>query len=165
MRRARVVLVLGGARCGKSEVAEALLADEERVTYVATGAAPSDDDPGWASRVAVHRARRPPTWTTVEAGDDLPDVLRELAGPVLVDSLGTWVAGAADFDVAASSLCSALADRDGPTVVVSDEVGLGVVPSTDIGARFRDALGDVNRAVADVADEVRLVVAGRVLVL
>lgn len=165
MRRARVVLVLGGARSGKSEVAEALLAGEDGVIYVATGALPSDDDADWAERVTAHRARRPPTWTTVEAGIDVPDVLRGLRGAVLLDSLGTWVAGAAGFDVDAPSLCSALAERDGPTVVVSDEVGLGVVPSTGVGVRFRDALGEVNRAVADVADEVHLVVAGRVLVL
>ena len=71
----------------------------------------------------------------------------------------------ADVDADTDALCHALTHRDGPTVVVSEEVGLGVHPSTDVGRAFRDALGTVNRAVADVADEVLLVIAGRVLPL
>ena len=158
-----ITLVLGGARSGKSEVGERLAATlGPKVTYVATAVVdPSDDD--WASRIDKHRARRPPTWTTVEAGPDLPGVVAALTGPVLLDSLGTWVAGCLVPD--ADALCHALTHRDGPTVVVSEEVGLGVHPSTDAGRAFRDALGTVNRAVADVADKVLLVVAGRVLPL
>jgi adenosylcobinamide kinase/adenosylcobinamide-phosphate guanylyltransferase len=162
-----ITLVLGGARSGKSEVAERLAADGGGpVTYLATGAAPDRAaDPDWADRVEAHRARRPPTWRTIEAGADLPGVLASAIGTVLVDSLGTWVAGAERFDVDAAALCNVLAGRADRTVLVSDEVGLGVHPETAIGVAFRDALGDLNRAVAAVADDVLLVVAGRVLVL
>lgn len=160
-----VTLVLGGARSGKSAVGERLAARlGPSVTYVATAIAPADgDDPAFAARIAAHRARRPEGWTTVEADPTLPALLGRLDGPALVDSLGTWVAGVVDFRADPAPLCRALVERDGPTVVVSDEVGLGVVPSTDAGGRFRDSLGQVNEAVAAVADEVLLVVAGRVL--
>lgn len=163
-----VVLVLGGSRSGKSEVAErraAELAEGGPVTYVATGWAPDGDDPSWQARVAAHQLRRPPTWTTVEAGVGLASSLGAADGVVLVDSLGTWVSGAERFEVDAEALVEVLAGRDAPTVLVSDEVGMGVHPETALGAAFRDALGDVNRAVAAAADEVLLVVAGRVLPL
>jgi adenosylcobinamide kinase/adenosylcobinamide-phosphate guanylyltransferase len=84
---------------------------------------------------------------------------------VLVDALGTWVAAHADLAVDVDELLAVLRARDGDTVLVSDEVGLGVHPSTEIGRRFRDVLGDVNAAVAEHADDVLLVVAGRVLPL
>jgi adenosyl cobinamide kinase/adenosyl cobinamide phosphate guanylyltransferase len=84
---------------------------------------------------------------------------------VLVDALGPWVAGHRDFVVDAGALVEALTSRVGDSVVVSEEVGLGVHPSTEAGRRFRDALGELNRAIADIADEVLLVVAGRVLPL
>ena len=163
----RSVLVLGGSRSGKSEVAERLLAETtDIVTYLATGWAPDEAvDPTWAARVEAHRARRPAGWRTVEVGQDLPDVLASTAGPVLLDSLGTWVAGAPSFAVDASALCAAVAVRVDATVLVSDEVGLGVHPETAEGIAFRDALGDLNRAVASVVGEVLLVVAGRVLAL
>jgi adenosylcobinamide kinase/adenosylcobinamide-phosphate guanylyltransferase len=162
----RLVLVLGGARSGKSEVGERLaarLAGDAHVTYVATGPAPEGSDAGWAERIAAHRSRRPASWPTIETGADLPGALAGVTGPVLVDSLGTWVASAEGFTVDAGALVAALGARAGDTVVVSDEVGLGVVPSTPIGGDFRDALGELNRAVADAADEVVLVIAGRIL--
>jgi adenosyl cobinamide kinase/adenosyl cobinamide phosphate guanylyltransferase len=156
-----LVLVLGGARSGKSAAAEALADRTGRaVTYVATGEA-SDDD--MRARIAAHRARRPPAWTTVEAGADLAAVVASARGTLLVDALGTWLARHVDFEADVEGLCCALGSRTDPTIVVSDEVGLGVHPSTDVGRRFRDALGAANRAVADRADRVLLVVAGRVL--
>src|SRR5205085_10905006 len=106
----------------------------------------------------THRSGRPPAWTTVEAGADLPAIVAALTGPVLVDSLGTWVAACTD-GAAADALGDALLHRDGSTVVVSEEVGLGVHPPTEVGRAFRDALGTVNRAVADAADKVLLVLA------
>jgi len=110
--------------------------------------------------------RRPTTWRTVEeAGATVPRVLTDLVGTVLVDSLTTWLAAAPDFAVDGEALCAALVKRDGDTVVVSDEVGLGVHPSTEAGNRFRDALGVLNQHVAAAADEVMLVVAGRALLL
>ncbi|HEX9969114.1 MAG TPA: bifunctional adenosylcobinamide kinase/adenosylcobinamide-phosphate guanylyltransferase [Acidimicrobiales bacterium] len=158
-----ITLVLGGARSGKSEVAERLASRlGEPVTYVATGTA-ADDDADMAARIERHRARRPASWATVEAGPDLGDVLRGIEGPVLLDALGTWLAGSRDFAVDGRDLCVALRERSGDTVVVSDEVGMGVHPSSELGRRFRDALGLLNQDVAEVADEVLLVVAGRAL--
>lgn len=159
-----ITLVLGGARSGKSAVAERLAGEGGApVTYVATGRA--GDDADMAARIDAHRRRRSPEWGTVEAGLDLPDVLRRTQATVLVDALGTWIAGTPDLVVPVAALCLALRERDGSTILVSDEVGLGVHPSTEIGRRFRDVLGDCNHAVADVSDEVLLVVAGRVLTL
>jgi len=158
-----ITLVLGGARSGKSEVGEQLAARAgDPVTYVATGTATDAD---MALRIARHRERRPAHWETVEVGGDLPGALRSLRGTVLVDALGTWVAGLDAFEADREALCRALVQRSGHSVVVSDEVGLGVHPSSPVGRAFRDALGEVNRAVASTADEVLLVVAGRVLPL
>ena len=151
-----ITLVLGGARSGKSAVAERL-AGPGPVTYLATGLAADMPE-----RVAAHRARRPADWSTVET-QDLLGALASCRGTVLVDSLTAWVAGAAEFSVDFAPLCRALAEHEGDVVVVSDEVGLGVHPSTAAGRLFRDALGVVNQAVAAVADEVLLVVAGRAL--
>jgi adenosylcobinamide kinase/adenosylcobinamide-phosphate guanylyltransferase len=159
-----ITLVLGGARSGKSEVAEAIAARlPAPVTYLATAfVEPGDEE--WATRVAAHRQRRDPSWRTVEVGPDLPQAIEGIDGSILVDSLGTWVGRAAQA-VDPSPLVRALAGRTGDAVLVSEEVGLGVHPSTERGRHFRDALGDVNRAVARIADEVLLVVAGRVLPL
>ena len=157
-----IVLVLGGARSGKSGHAEHVAASlPEPVSYVATACVVGDAD--LAARVEEHRARRPASWTTIESGPDLPAVLRATAGTVLLDALGPWLAAAPDLAVDAGALCDVLATRAGDTVVVSEEVGLGVHPSTAAGRRFRDALGELNQAVAAVADEVVLVVAGRAL--
>jgi adenosylcobinamide kinase / adenosylcobinamide-phosphate guanylyltransferase len=162
-----ITLVLGGTRSGKSEVAERIAAASARpVIYVATARA-YEGDAEFAERVVRHRKRRPTDWSTVEAGAALPAALRaiDVNATVLVDALGTWVAAHDDLCVDVDDLLTALGERPGMTVVVSDEVGLGVHPSTDVGRRFRDVLGDVNRAVASISDEVMLVVAGRVLPL
>jgi adenosylcobinamide kinase/adenosylcobinamide-phosphate guanylyltransferase len=157
-----IALVLGGMRSGKSEEAERLATTlPQPVTYVATGTA-SDD--AIAARIAAHRARRPAAWATVEAGADLVDALQQIQGTALVDSVGTWVA-ACDMAPDVEGLVAALQRRDGDTVLVAEEVGLGVHPPTELGVRFADAVGAVNRAVAAVADDVRLVVAGRVVTL
>ena len=156
-----ITLVLGGARSGKSAVAERLAGEPgELVAYLATGT-PTDED--MKARIEAHRSRRPAGWHTVEAGHDLVGSVAAIEGIALIDSLGTWVAGAAGFVVDVDGLCRALRARPGDTVVVSEEVGLGVHPSTEPGRRFRDILGEVNQAVAEVADQVLLVVAGRVL--
>ena len=160
-----VTLVLGGARSGKSEWAERLAgALPQPVTYVAT-ATPSDPD--FAARIEAHRERRPAAWSTVEAGTDLLGVLAGLEGTFLVDALGTWLAAVPDFAVDAPGLCAVLRARKAKaqTVIVSDEVGLGVHPSSEAGRRFRDVLGAVNQEVAAAADRVWLVVAGRALAL
>jgi len=157
-----ILLVLGGARSGKSAYAERRAASlPEPVSYMATACVDGDAD--LAARVEKHRARRPESWTTIEAGPEVPAALRATRGTVVVDALGPWVAAAPAFDVDAAELCDALAGRDGDTVVVSEEVGLGVHPETAAGRRFRDAVGELNQAVAAVANEVVLVVAGRAL--
>ena len=161
-----ITLVLGGTRSGKSAVAEELAGRRPGpVVYVATGSAePGDAD--MADRIARHRHRRPASWSTVEAGPALAEALSaHPTGTVLVDALGTWVAAHPDLDPDVDALVAALTARDGDTVLVSDEVGLGVHPSTEIGRRFRDALGTVNTTVAAVADDVVFVIAGRVLPL
>lgn len=155
-----VTLVMGGARSGKSAVAERR-AGAGPVTYIATFVGPVDD-PDMAARIAAHRARRPATWTTMETSD-VAAAVRASPGTVLVDSLTTWVGGAPGFAVDAAGLCLALGSHGGDVIVVSDEVGFGVHPPTEEGRRFRDALGLVNQAVSAVADEALLVVAGRTL--
>ncbi|MGI9022034.1 MAG: bifunctional adenosylcobinamide kinase/adenosylcobinamide-phosphate guanylyltransferase [Acidimicrobiales bacterium] len=160
-----IVLVLGGARSGKSEMAEGMAADLAAggpVTVLATAVVEDED---MAARVAIHRARRPAGWATVETGTGLAPALAEPEGVVLVDALGAWVAAAPELVVDAGGLCDALVSRVGHTVVVSEEVGLGVHPSSEAGRRFRDALGLLNQQVAAVAHQVLLVVAGRTLSL
>ena len=158
-----ITLVLGGTRSGKSEVAERIAAEVGGpVTFVATVTV---TDPDMAGRVEAHRARRPSSWDTVECGHELVDTVAQTEGTVLVDSLGPWVAQAPDMNVDGAGLVAALMQRRDPAVVVSEEVGLSVHPSTEAGRRFADALGALNAAVARVADEVLLVVAGRALSL
>lgn len=159
---ARLALILGGTRSGKSAVAERLASDGGTpVTYLATG---STDSEGMAERIARHRARRPSTWTTVECGAGLVVALQSHpTGTVLVDSLGTWLAAHHDFDVDAGGLLDALAQRQGLTVIVSEEVGLHIHPIDAVGRRFVDAIGELNQAVAAIATDVGLVVAGRTL--
>ena len=161
-------LVLGGTRSGKSGYAEELLPADAPVRYLAT-ARRRPDDAEWDARIDAHRARRPSAWTTVEE----PDVCAlVLAGgdPVLVDDLATWLtgilddAGAWDRPVDIAPRVYALVDavRAAPdrVVLVSAEVGLGVVPATRAGRLFRDELGALNVALARVCDEVVLLVAG-----
>jgi len=172
------VLITGGVRSGKSRHAESLLPPDGPVTYVAPGPTPAEDaDPDWVARIAAHRARRPAAWTTLETRD-LAAALR-VDGPVIVDCLGTWLTAVLDqralweaASPAASEAIGALAgeavsvlrERD-DVVLVTNEVGLGVVPAHRSGRLFRDLLGLVNQELAAACDEVHLVVAGRVLVL
>lgn len=171
----RRVLVLGGSRSGKSALAEAMLATDPSVVYVATGPAPTDRDPEWADRVRQHQLRRPRTWGSVDDVDLVP-LLTDLhrSSSLLVDAVTTWLAGAMD-DAAvwhgASGADAALADRvagllaawsgPGPRVIaVSDEVGCGVVPATASGRRFRDELGRLNAQLAATSDQVWRCTAG-----
>lgn len=163
---AQRVLILGGARSGKSAAAERRLAAEPAVTYVATAPA-HPDDPEWAARLAGHRARRPAAWRTVET-TDLETVLHEGTGPVLIDDLGLWLTAAldaGDWNNAAAagpvdSLIEAWRGTSTYVVAVSNEVGSGVVPATPSGRRFRDELGRLNARLAAESDEVWLMTAG-----
>ena len=159
-----ITLVIGGVRSGKSELGARLASRlGDSVTVVVPTTFP--DDPDLAARVRAHQARRPDSWATIECGAELPVALGAAAGPVLVDSLGTWVAETPGFDVDVDALLDALATRAGATVLVTEEVGLSVHAPTEAGRRFADALGALNAAVAAVADEALLTVAGRVVPL
>jgi adenosyl cobinamide kinase/adenosyl cobinamide phosphate guanylyltransferase len=159
-----ITLVIGGARSGKSAIAEDLARRTGApVTYVATSQV-ERGDASMMARVAAHRLRRSEDWTTVEAtGHDVANMLVNATGMVLIETLTAWVAGAPSFVVDVAELCAALAATKADVVLVTDEVGFGVSPSTVTGNEFRDALGLANAAVADVADEALLVIAGRVL--
>jgi histidinol-phosphate/aromatic aminotransferase/cobyric acid decarboxylase-like protein/adenosyl cobinamide kinase/adenosyl cobinamide phosphate guanylyltransferase len=171
-------LVLGGARSGKSRHAQQLLTDRTDVLYVAPGPVPDGSDADWAARVAAHQQDRPASWTTRET-TDVAAALESADQPVLVDCLATWLAAAmaaagawesADGDTAwqqtledeVERLLRAWTSARVPVVAVSNEVGSGVVPGTRSGVLFRDALGRLNRRLADASEDVRLVVAGRV---
>jgi adenosylcobinamide kinase/adenosylcobinamide-phosphate guanylyltransferase len=178
------VLVLGGARSGKSAHAESLVTGRDDVVYLAASSPPAPGDAEWAARVAAHRARRPATWSTLET--TAPSAMLR-GGTVLVDSITTWVAALMDetgvWDTADSRGAHAAPGTDAGAalerlagrvdalvsnwvmtpahvVAVSDEVGLGVVPETRAGRLFRDTLGTVNQRLAATADEVWFVVAG-----
>ena len=166
--RGRTVLVLGGQSSGKSAYAESLLTGA--VTYVAT-APRHAEDPDWQRKVAVHADRRPPEWTTLETGD-VAGVLRDTAGPVLVDDLGLWLARVLDdhwdspeartiFDEALADLLDAWSTTAAHVVLVSPEVGSGIVPSTSSGRLFADLLGRATTALAQWSDEVVQVIAGQ----
>jgi adenosylcobinamide kinase / adenosylcobinamide-phosphate guanylyltransferase len=168
------VLVLGGARSGKSERAERRVAAEPHVTYVATGPK-NDKDPDWAARVAKHRERRPAWWRTVET-TDLRRVLAQAEGTVLIDGIGTWLTAVMDECEAWAGETAELAKKieeliqawrqvNANIVAVSEETGLGVIPHTPAGRLFRDWLGRVNQALAAESEEAELIVAGRVLAL
>lgn len=168
----RRTLVLGGARSGKSAHAEGLLTDAP-ATYVATARHdPGDDE--WSARIATHRKRRPDTWRTVELDDPagLGPFLAEATGPVLVDDIATWLASLLDdadawdggdlrpVGQACDDLGAGLGRSRAEIVLVSAEVGLGVVPATRSGRLFRDQLGALNAALADRCTDVLLLVAG-----
>ena len=171
------VLVTGGVRSGKSAYAEGLLTAEPAVTYVAAG--PTYDDEDWQARIARHRARRPAHWATVETSE-VAAAMTEAPGAVLVECLGTWLNAVVDAaglweapaDEAAAYvaqrldlLLATVAATSSRVVLVTNEVGLGVVPEHRSGRLFRDLLGTVNLRAGNVVDEVHLVVAGRVLKL
>jgi adenosylcobinamide kinase / adenosylcobinamide-phosphate guanylyltransferase len=175
------VLVVGGARSGKSARAELRVAAEPDVCYVATGpGAPGDAE--WAARLAAHRARRPAWWRTVET-TDLAGVLggREGTGAVavLIDGIGTWLAAVMDecgiwdgepgaqerLADQTAGLVRAWRETRYHVIAVSDETGLGLVPETPGGRLFRDELGRLNQALAAESEMTEFVLAGRVLPL
>jgi uroporphyrin-III C-methyltransferase/precorrin-2 dehydrogenase/sirohydrochlorin ferrochelatase len=170
----RRVLVLGGARSGKSATAEGMLAGDGPVDYVATGAPPGSGDAEWDTRVAEHKRRRPLHWRTVETLALAEVLAAPDPAPVLVDCLTTWLARVMD-DCGAwddpEGTAWVLADRTEQVlqawrhtrrqvIAVSNEIGSGVVPDTASGRRFRDELGQLNARIAADSDEVWLCTAG-----
>jgi adenosylcobinamide kinase/adenosylcobinamide-phosphate guanylyltransferase len=174
----RRILVTGGTRSGKSRYAEGLLTTAPAVTYLAPGSRPDPAvDAEWANRVAAHRARRPANWTTVET-DDLAGAVRAAGQPVLIDSLGSWLTAVLDrleawtapaeawtqtFDDELENLADAWLSCQQPAIAVTNEVGWGLVSEHHSGRVFTDLLGTVNSTIAQVSDQVVLMVAGRPL--
>ena len=165
-----VTLVLGGARSGKSRYAERLVEGAASGgTYCATAEA---GDAEMAQRIAAHRARRGSFWHTVETPLTLAPVIASEAGnerPLLIDCLTLWLSNlllaGKSVDQETAALCGALRLAAGPVVVVANEVGMGLVPETPLGRRFRDAAGFLNQEVAALADRVVFVAAGLPLML
>jgi adenosyl cobinamide kinase/adenosyl cobinamide phosphate guanylyltransferase len=165
MHNGHVTLVLGGARSGKSAYAEGLLAASSDPVYVATGQAFDDE---MRVRIAAHRDRRPAHWRTVEAPIRLAEAL-SVEAAVLVDCLTLWVTnlllGDVDIGAHVAALEAALRTRAHPTVLVSNETGLGIVPGDALSRRFRDEQGVLNQRIAALAGTVVFVAAGLPLVL
>jgi len=163
-------LVLGGARSGKSRYAEQIVETAaDAGTYCATAEA---GDAEMADRIAAHRARRGPFWHTVEEPLALARVIAAAARPerpLLIDCLTLWLSNAVlagrSIEEEAAALAAALRLAAGPVVLVANEVGMGLVPETPLGRRFRDAAGWLNQDLAALADRVVFVAAGLPLVL
>lgn len=161
--------MLGGARSGKSAFAESLVADGE-VRYLAT-AIPDPADTDFTARIAAHRARRPAYWTVVDAADPAAELATAHPGATLVDDIGTWLTARLDARAAWDAprgtitadtdvLVEAVTGYRDRLVIVSPEVGLGVIPATRSGRLFRDEIGTLNQRLAQICDAAFLVVAG-----
>ena len=187
---AKIVLVTGGARSGKSAFAEEQLADRDSVCYIATGL-PRGEDPEWQERIRLHQERRPASWTTQEQYAGLADWLREQSHPVYLLDCATLLTSDRLFDLIAQhfpdklelteenflsrqeqsfllqlleeewqELLSTIRQIDSECWIVTDEVGLGIVPETRLGRFFRDVQGKINQLIAKEASEAYLVICG-----
>lgn len=187
---AKIVLVTGGARSGKSAFTEEQLADRERVCYIATGL-PRGEDPEWQERIRLHQERRPASWTTQEQYEGLADWLREQSHPVYLLDCATLLTSNRLFDLIAQhfpdklelteehflsrqeqsfllqlleeewqELLSTIRQTNAECWIVTDEVGLGIVPETRLGRFFRDVQGKINQLIAKEASEAYLVICG-----
>ena len=187
---AKIVLVTGGARGGKSAFAEEQLADREEVCYIATGL-PRGEDPEWQERIRLHQERRPASWTTQEQYAGLADWLQEQSHPVYLLDCATLLTSNRLFDLIAQhfpdklelteehflsrqeqsfllqfleeewqELLSTIRQTDAECWIVTDEVGLGIVPETRLGRFFRDVQGKINQLIAKEASEAYLVICG-----
>ena len=187
---AKIVLVTGGARSGKSAFAEDQLADREEVCYIATGL-PRGEDPEWQERIRLHQERRPASWTTQEQYAGLADWLQEQSHPVYLLDCATLLTSNRLFDLIAQhfpdklelteehflsrqeqsfllqlleeewkEVLSTIRQTDAECWIVTDEVGLGIVPETRLGRFFRDVQGKINQLIAKEASEAYLVICG-----
>jgi adenosylcobinamide kinase/adenosylcobinamide-phosphate guanylyltransferase len=178
-----LILVLGGTRSGKSTLGlarVASLADGIPIAYLATANSAPGDDPELDDRIARHRAVRPESWETIEVGVDLPGAIARVAphGAILLDGLTLWLSALMDatapeldglidrlLDGPVAAGLAAIDGHAGPVVVVSDEIGLGMVPMDPGSRAFRDLQGIVHQRLAALADEVVMTVAGLPLTL
>lgn len=159
-----IILITGGARSGKSTYAEArTLSLPGQPHYIATAEA---GDAEMVARIAAHRARRGGPWLDREAPFDVVSVLTvtDGTGPRLLDCLTLWLSNlmfaARDVEAETHRLCATLTDQSSPVLLVTNEVGMGIVPDNALARTFRDAAGRLNQSVAQIADEVQLVVSG-----
>jgi adenosyl cobinamide kinase/adenosyl cobinamide phosphate guanylyltransferase len=165
-----LVLVIGGARSGKSELAQRLASDQDgTVVLLATAEA---DDQEMAARIEEHRRNRPATWQTIEEPLRLRKTIETVGEEdcLIIDCLTLWTAnaldrGAAEVEAEAEAAARLASGRPGLTIAVTNEVGLGLVPDNPLGRSYRDLLGRVNAIWAAAADHALLLVAGRVLKL
>jgi adenosylcobinamide kinase/adenosylcobinamide-phosphate guanylyltransferase len=164
-----IILVTGGARSGKSTIAEArCLTFAPKAAYIATAVGYGPDggfDDEMTARIAAHRARRGDEWTTFAAPLDLVGALDHAQGqPRLIDCLTLWLTnlmlGGHDIPAATEALITTLTRATDPTVLVTNEVGMGIVPENALARAFRDAQGLLNQRIAAMADEVIFAVAG-----
>jgi adenosylcobinamide kinase/adenosylcobinamide-phosphate guanylyltransferase len=164
-----LVLLIGGARSGKSALAERLVGEQDSpVTFLATGQA---GDREMAERIARHRSDRPSGWKTIEEPLRLREAIEAVEGEhcLIIDCLTLWTAHAlgqipeAEVEAEAQAAAAAAAARAGLTIAVSNEVGLGLVPASPLGRSYRDLLGRVNAAWARAAEQALFVVAGQML--
>ncbi len=164
----RIVLVLGGVRSGKSRYAQEFAAVGTRVAFIATAEACDDE---MRDRIARHRADRPASWTTIEAPIALEEALRQCGeqfDTIVVDCLTVWTANLMEHYGQSGDLVLAHADRlagllrrvSASVILVSNEVGNGIVPANEMARTYRDLLGGMNQRIAAAADEVILMVAG-----
>lgn len=165
----RVTLVLGGARSGKSRHAEGLSQGHRRRVYIATAEV---TDAEMRGRIELHREQRGDQWMTVEAPLDLVGQLRgsdDAKTFILIDCITVWINNlmyhGKDVTGEVARLCAVLAKTRGRIVIVSNEVGLGIVPDNKLARAFRDEAGRANQALAQVADEVVFIAAGLPLTL
>jgi adenosylcobinamide kinase/adenosylcobinamide-phosphate guanylyltransferase len=168
-----VVLVLGGVRSGKSRYAQRIAEASRRVTFIATASRVDDE---MTRKVERHRSDRPADWRTIEEKIELARVLQSIqedSDAVLIDCLtlftsnliSAWAENGPELHAKVEELCDALRTARCRVILVSNEVGSGVVPAYASGRRFRDLAGEINQRVAAVADVVVLTVAGLPLVL
>ena len=166
----QLILVTGAARCGKSEWAETLATKSNKaVTYIAT-ATIDPTDAEWQERIVRHQQRRPVTWETRAAVEDLAMTINQAQASdcLLVDSLGTWVANlldrsAAQWDNLTQELLGELPTSLATIILVAEETGWGVIPAYPSGRLFRDRLGMLTRQIGSISSTVYLVTGGHVL--
>ena len=172
-RQGSVTLVLGGVRSGKSRYAQQLAAQSRRVVFVATAQITDDE---MRAKIQLHKEDRPAEWLTVEEPLELPKALAQHdleCDTIVVDCLTIFAANLLEtegeddhaIELRVQALCEALQTVQCAVVLVSNEVGSGVVPPYPLGRRYRDLLGEINQRVARIADDVVLMVAGLPLAL
>jgi adenosylcobinamide kinase/adenosylcobinamide-phosphate guanylyltransferase len=161
-----LTLILGGQRSGKSAYAESLIGESRKAIYLATGQA---IDLEMSARITAHRARRGNNWSTLEESLDLAGALKGISQPVLIDSMAMWVANlllaGRDVEPETLGLVQALESIKSEVVIVSDEVGLGIIPENPLARTFIDALGLANQKIAARAERVVIITAGLAQVL